>query len=1148
MSVSIFIGIAKEVQIFLGPLLLGVDSRINRKLLLKLLGISADLEYEIFENKFLSFLSVLKNLNESLNLIIENPEFSLENIKLITEKCKNLTKEVKKFKELFVEPTGDLPEVFRNIEDDILDLLLSNYLNKRYPILYSICVLLTIIEDIDTVAKSEILIDSNGNIRFPYKTSKIKFDQISELIKDPFKILGMEYGTVFYSSSTVPLESGIIKFYQRLGKVLDLLKVQYHIGVNIDDEIEFDQELLDIAPTLMSLYCQDFVLDIDMGITIGVSGPAQGDLGIVIIPFGNWVYSNTKDNIKIDINSSGSFQALAIKNQKITWDGDQNNNFSLEASIEKKFDSIYSITTSSSSGLKIGEIKLTGKLSFKTENSINSIISYFQADIKNTNFTIQSNDGDGFLQKVLPPNGLKIDIEFGIGFDSAKGFFVSGGVGFNYRKKTNINILGFLIVETIIWNLKSTNNNLNSTIGIDGKINLGPITATISEIGVKANISPNSNAGNLGPFDVSFSFKPPNGIGINIDTDAVKGGGYLYINTEEGRYAGVAGLSIKDKIKLSAFGLINTKFPDGRKGYSFLIFISSEFTPIQLGFGFTLNGVGGLVGIHRSTNMDKLREGVKTKAYDNLLFPQNPVENALEIISSLEAIFPVSEGRYVFGIMGKIGWGSPTLITIDLGLIIEVPNPVKLAILGVVKAILPDEDKAILKLQVNFLGVIDFGKKQLSFDASIYDSRLLSFSLAGDMAMRLSWGDNANFLMSVGGFHPSYQPPPQLVSMKRMTLNLLGGDNPRLTLTCYFAVTSNTVQFGSKVDLYVKVASKLTAEGYMGFDALFQMNPFYMKILAYAYLAIKWNGDEKFSISLAASLEGPKPWNVDGVAEVKVLCFKYKVKVQKKWGANDNAALPPVPVKRKLVAALESIDNWGSVLPVGKQQLVTLRKIDVVGKNILLPEGILTVSQKVLPLNLNIQLFGTQDVSDGGLYSISKIEIDGEEVTTKSYVKEDFVPAHFRKMSETEKLSGPSFQKYDGGIRIDGMNELQGSDIKSKEIKYETIVYDPVEDSRTSKGSILENDKVHAAMLKGSKAGQSALSASKDIAPLAPKSISVKEEEYGVVKIADMSLVDTDAICASYTEAQDYYQRKVDQDISQKTKLKIVPKFEILTA
>ncbi|MBK9962843.1 MAG: hypothetical protein IPP06_16420 [Saprospiraceae bacterium] len=572
-----------------------------------------------------------------------------------------------------------------------------------------------------------------------------------------------------------------------------------------------------------------------------------------------------------------------------------------------------------------------------------------------------------------------------------------------------------------------------------------------------------------------------------------------------------------------------------------------------------MNGVGGLVGIHRTIIVEELRKGVKTGAYDNLLFPENPVENALEIIASLEAIFPVSEGRYVIGIMGKIGWGAPTLITIDLGLIIEVPNPVKLAILGVVKAILPTEEKAILKLQVNFLGVIDFGKKQLSFDATIYDSRLLTFSLAGDMAMRLSWGSNSNFLMSIGGFHPSYQPPPQLINMNRLTLNLLGGDNPRLTLTCYFAVTSNTVQFGSKVDLYVKVASKLTAEGYLGFDALFQMDPFYMKILAAAYLAIKWNGDEKMAISLSAVLEGPKPWNVDGVAEVKVLCIKYTVKVQKTWGQSQYASLPAVTVANKLNAALNDLKNWRSELTSGKQQLVTLRKI-VEGDNesIMLPEGVLVISQKVLPMNINIQLFGTQEVSDGGQYAIGDISINGNVEASKTYVKEDFVPAHFRKMSETEKLSGPSFQKYDGGIRVDGMNKLIGSDIKTKEIEYELFISlpEPPPEELETNNSISQNERpkikempeIHVAMVKGSKAGQSSLSASKNFAPLAPKTITILEEEYGVVKIEDLKLIAPSALCASFTEAQDYYLEKVSLDLTLKNKLKIIPKFEIQTA
>ena len=37
--------------------------------------------------------------------------------------------------------------------------------------------------------------------------------------------------------------------------------------------------------------------------------------------------------------------------------------------------------------------------------------------------------------------------------------------------------------------------------------------------------------------------------------------------------------------------------------------------------------------------------------------------------------------------MAKIGWGTPTLLTADLGLLIEVPQPMRLLILGVAKAL-----------------------------------------------------------------------------------------------------------------------------------------------------------------------------------------------------------------------------------------------------------------------------------------------------------------------------------------------------------------------------------------------------------------------------------------------------------------------------
>ena len=59
--------------------------------------------------------------------------------------------------------------------------------------------------------------------------------------------------------------------------------------------------------------------------------------------------------------------------------------------------------------------------------------------------------------------------------------------------------------------------------------------------------------------------------------------------------------------------------------------------------------------------------------------------------------------------MGKLGWGTPTLISLELGVILDIPAP-QLTIIGVLRCILPEEDAPILRLQVNFAGGIDFDR------------------------------------------------------------------------------------------------------------------------------------------------------------------------------------------------------------------------------------------------------------------------------------------------------------------------------------------------------------------------------------------------------------------------------------------------------
>src|SRR4030095_10935237 len=45
---------------------------------------------------------------------------------------------------------------------------------------------------------------------------------------------------------------------------------------------------------------------------------------------------------------------------------------------------------------------------------------------------------------------------------------------------------------------------------------------------------------------------------------------------------------------------LTTHLPGGKPGYSLLVIVSAEFSPVQLGLGFMLVGVGGLLGIQRT--------------------------------------------------------------------------------------------------------------------------------------------------------------------------------------------------------------------------------------------------------------------------------------------------------------------------------------------------------------------------------------------------------------------------------------------------------------------------------------------------------------------------------------------------------------------
>jgi len=766
-----------------------------------------------------------------------------------------------------------------------------------------------------------------------------------------------------------------------------------------------------------------------------------------------------------------------------------------------------------------------------------------QFSIEDGKLIIDTSKGDGFLQKILPAIKAEADFTMGGSWDAQHGFQFHGSSALEISMPVHIS-LGPVSIEGLTIEVKFVDSKIPVSLGADIKASLGPLVGVVQNIGMTATFSfPDDNSGNLGPVKLEVGFKPPDGVGLSLDVGIIKGGGFLKIDADKGEYVGAMELDFIGVISLKAIAIINTIMPDGSKGFSLLIIITAEFPPIQLGFGFTLNAVGGILGLNRTVKIDVLREGVKTNAIKSILFPQDVIANITRIVSDIKQVFPPYPDHFVVGPMAELGWGTPSILTLEIGILLEIPVP-RIAILGVIKALIPSEDLAILKIQVNFLGVIDFQNSYISFDASLFDSRLLIYTLAGDMAFRLSWGDNPMFILSVGGFHPAFHDAPaDLQHMTRLTISLLSGDNPRISVQSYFAVTSNTVQFGARAELYAAAAG-FNVYGFIGYDVLFQFDPFKFIASFAAGLALRRGDSVIMGISLSGELSGPSPFNAKGDASIDFFFFSVSVSFNETWGDPDNNAQPEkIDIIPLLTTELMDDRNWKAVIPDNNNLHVSVKKLELPPDKIVIhPFGVLTFSERLVPLDVTITKFGNKVPDGANLFTIK--DTDANVQTT--VVKELFAPANFFDKSDNEKLSSPSFEQMNSGFQLKGAADLNMLVGVTRNVDYELSYLHKAQSKLVFAGVYKYAKQLFKSALKGSAASSSKLSFTKNkVSANAPDKVIVQPGQYAVANVSDMKLYQSDMVSGSYTEAKQQYDTLIKTHPELKDQVQILSHFEI---
>src|SRR5207248_917281 len=161
-------------------------------------------------------------------------------------------------------------------------------------------------------------------------------------------------------------------------------------------------------------------------------------------------------------------------------------------------------------------------------------------------------------------------------------------------------------------------------------------------------------------------------------------------------------------------------------------------------------GVGGLIGVQHTASPPALSQALSAGQLDAVLFPDNPVQNAPQIINTLRTIFPVRARGFIIGPMLELGWGTPSLVTVRMGLLIEASQ---FTLLGQAIVSLPpmvSADIALLYLRLDFAGWVVFDPLQIGFDAKLIHSRVGFTSIFGQFAFRASFGDQPTFVISAG--------------------------------------------------------------------------------------------------------------------------------------------------------------------------------------------------------------------------------------------------------------------------------------------------------------------------------------------------------------------------------------------------------------
>jgi hypothetical protein len=339
----------------------------------------------------------------------------------------------------------------------------------------------------------------------------------------------------------------------------------------------------------------------------------------------------------------------------------------------------------------------------------------------------------------------------------------------------------------------------------------------------------------------------------------------------------------------------------------------------------------------------------------------------------IDRFFPAADGHQVAGLLVEIEWRAETgtLFGHFRGVLLAEFDNTQFALYGTAQLCFPTlTQDHILRVRAGLEAIYDYRNKFVRVSLALTEALLFKrVRLTGGAALLIRWGEHDEFVLTLGGFHPSFRPyiPAGLREPARLGASWHPHDFVDLNLQGYFAVTWASLQFGFSAHVEIGASwGGLRADADFNFlvmrkpRTLFDLN-LQFRVTAHLF------GCDLFSAGLKGLMTGPDPWVIEGTIYWEVC----GVDMSKDFGPYDwgtdvgQIEQTQQQASRVIGDGVADPANWS--VRREKAPVVRLRPG---AADALDPRDQVDVRQAQLPLGIALEVYDAHGLSDAGTWQL----------------------------------------------------------------------------------------------------------------------------------------------------------------------------------